>query len=371
MRVLGIMSGTSIDSVDYVICRFGPKKQIIFEEHWQVGFPRKLKDSLMQTASDKATSHQVGQLHHDLGRFYAFGARRAKNVELIGLHGQTIFHQPRQLDPATFQIGESVYLAEALRVPVVSNFRAADLAMGGQGAPLATKFHQEVFAQKGRHIVVNNLGGISNVTSLDWRSPKKPTVAAFDTGPANVLIDLAISEFSSGRQTFDRDGKMAAHGTISDVLLRKCLRHPFIRKSPPKSTGRELFGEAFLHEAMADAKRLRLSGRDIIATLTEFTALSIAENYRRHLGPMPDEVILCGGGARNPYLFARIAVALRQIKTDIRISSSADHGWDSQVIEAAAFAFLAWLFWNEQPGNISTTTGASKDCILGQLTYPP
>jgi len=292
-------------------------------------------------------------------------------VNLVGLHGQTIFHQPKKPFPATLQIGEPVYLAAALRVPVISNFRVADMAIGGEGAPLATKFHAHNFAQKGRHIAVNNLGGISNVTSLDWRSGPGPKICAFDTGPANILMDLAVSHFSNGSRSCDFQGRIAASGITCTELLNKWLRHPFIRKSPPKSTGRELFGEAFVQRALTEMKKRRLRKEDLLATFAEFTARSIAENYRRHIKAMPDEVILCGGGARNPYLFARIAVALRELKTDIRISSSSDHGWNPEIIEASAFAFLAWLSWNKRAGNIPSTTGATKDCILGQWTWPP
>src|SRR4051812_11827604 len=184
MLVLGIMSGTSLDGVDYALCRISSRRCELVD-HWTTAFAKDLRARLMAAARNDATSHEVAQLHHDLGRFYAehaSGSRR--KPELVGLHGQTIFHNPSRPRPATFQIGEAAYLAEKLRVPVISNFRAADVAAGGQGAPLATIFHVQVFAERGKHVCVNNLGGISNVTSIDWRDrSRKPRVRAFDTGP--------------------------------------------------------------------------------------------------------------------------------------------------------------------------------------------
>ena len=165
MRVLGIMSGTSIDSVDYAVCSITDTGQLSLEEHWSASFPSGLKARLHAAARNEATAYEVAQLHHDLGRFYAEGVGSGKSCDLAGLHGQTVFHNPDPRTPATFQIGEPAYLAERLRVPVVSNFRVADMAAGGQGAPLATMFHAYAFPVRGEHVAVNNLGGISNVTS--------------------------------------------------------------------------------------------------------------------------------------------------------------------------------------------------------------
>src|SRR5438105_6319875 len=225
--VLGIMSGTSIDSVDYALCRAG-KRSFQLLKHWQAAFPGRLRQRLHNAARGEAKSHEIAQLHHDWGRFYARHAQEpsgAAKPQLVGLHGQTIFHHPGRSEPATFQLGEPAYVAELLRAPVVSNFRAADLAAGGEGAPLATMFHQMVFGRKGRHVCVNNLGGISNVTSIDWREGRQPTITAFDTGPANVLLDLAMRHFTGGKQQMDRDGAWTARGVPSESLLQQCLRH--------------------------------------------------------------------------------------------------------------------------------------------------
>ena len=365
MRVLGIMSGTSLDGVDYVICSIKSPTHIRFEDHWSVPFPKRLKTDLHRAAANEATTYEVGDLHHDLGRFYADAAGTAR-VNLVGLHGQTIFHNPGK---ATVQLGEPAYLAERLRVPVISNFRAADIAAGGQGAPLATILHRHVFAQKGKHIAANNLGGLSNVTSIDWRRGREPRILAFDTGPANILIDMAVRHITNGRQSFDRDGTRESVGEVNEPLLTNLLTNRYFRQSPPKSTGRELFGESLLKTILAR----NLPPNDLLATLTELTARSIALNYRLHLPTFPDEVILCGGGALNPFLYARIASALREIRSDIAIHTSADYGWHPQLIEAAAFALLAWLTWRKQPGNIPQSTGATGPRVLGQITFsaPP
>lgn len=367
MRVLGIMSGTSIDGVDFALCEIDGRRCEL-QALWSVKFPRALQRRLHAAASGGASSWEVGQLHHDLGRFYAKSAALGPRPQLIGLHGQTIFHHPDRLTPATLQIGEPAWLAEALRVPVVSNFRAADLAAGGQGAPLATAFHVRVFGRRGRHVCVNNLGGISNVTSIDWRRGARPKVLAFDTGPANVLLDLAVRHFTGGRRSFDHDGAWAARGRVGEALVTGWLKHPFFSAPPPKSTGRELFGEPFFALALAESKRARLSKFDLLATLAAFTARSIALNYAKHLPGSPDAVVLAGGGGENPVLRAQLAVALLSAGVETTLLTSAEANWPSQSIEPAAFALLAWLRWTGRAGNLPETTGARRAVRCGQVT---
>jgi anhydro-N-acetylmuramic acid kinase len=363
------MSGTSIDGVDFALCEVGDHA-VRLRAFWSVPFPRALRQRLHQAARGAADSWETAQLHHDLGRFYAAHARpkaRAWKLAVAGLHGQTIFHYPGRKSPATFQLGEPAYLAERLRVPVVSNFRAADLAAGGQGAPLATLFHQRVFAERGRHVCINNLGGISNVTSLDWRRGREPRVLAFDTGPANVLIDLAVRHLTKGRLSFDRNGTWAARGQVCEPLLREWLRHPFLRRPPPKSTGREVFGEPFFRVAHRRMRQARLSQADMLATLTALTARSLALNYRQHLPSPPDAVILAGGGAANRTLRRLIEVELQQLDGVTAVRTCADLGWPLQSIEPAAFALLAWMRLRGQRGNLPETTGARRAVLLGQI----
>ena len=370
MRVLGIMSGTSIDSVDYALCSIAESGQIGLEKYWQVAFPKGLKARLDAAARNEGGVWELGQLHHDLGRLYASGAEKAKRVDLAGVHGQTVFHNPNPKAPATFQIGEPAYLAEKLKVPVVSNFRAADLAAGGQGAPLATIFHAYAFSVRGDHVAVNNLGGISNVTSLDWRDPSiaHPKVIAFDTGPANMLIDMAARHYSEGKLQYDSDGGWAKRGSVCEPLVKEWLKNPFFARRPPKSTGRELFGEPFFNEAVKAAEKHRLLPADVMATFTEFTAASISASYELHLKSTPHKVILCGGGAGNSWLVARIRERLRELSLETAIITSDQLGWPDQSIEPAAFALLAWLRWKNKPGNFPETTGARHACVLGKIS---
>lgn len=366
------MSGTSLDGVDCAVCDCRPGR-VELVRHWHLPFPLRLRERLHTAARGEASSWELGQLHHDLGRFYVEAARAGLTrlrVDAVGLHGQTVFHQPRP-PAATLQIGEPAWLAESLRVPVVANFRAADLAVGGQGAPLATLFHRVAFGRPGAFVCVNNLGGISNVTALDWRrAGRTPRVRAFDTGPANLLLDLAARHFSRGRQACDRDGALAARGRACEPLLHRWLAHPFFRRPPPKSTGREQFGEPFWRRALAAARAHRLSAADVLATLTEFTARSLALNYRRHLGGRPDRVVLTGGGAANPELVRRITTALRAWHPGVEVTDSTALGWPLAAVEAAAFALLAaYRLW-ELPANLPATTGARRPVRLGVVALP-
>jgi anhydro-N-acetylmuramic acid kinase len=282
------------------------------------------------------------------------------------LHGQTVFHNPDPRSPATLQLGEPSYLAEALRVPVINNFRSADLAAGGQGAPLATLFHELVFSKIGDHVCVNNLGGISNVTSLDWRRGSAPRVIAFDTGPGNVLLDLAMRHLTRGRKRCDTDGTWAEQGRFHEPLLARWLSHEYFLLPPPKSTGRELFGEKFWRAEQGMIAAARLSKFDLLATLTEFTARSVSWSYQKHLPETPASVILCGGGVKNRFLITRIKAAL---PPGTAIVTSDEMGWPHEAIEPAAFALLAYYRWKKWPANLPCTTSARRKVLLGQITH--
>lgn len=360
--VLGIMSGTSIDSVDYALCRVSAMS-VKLEKLWSVDFPAELQKRLHRAAANQASAWEVGQTHHNLGRFYAAHSGQGKRPDFVGLHGQTVFHNPDKKSPATLQLGEPAYLVERLGVPVVSNFRSADIAAGGQGAPLATVFHQFAFAKRGQHVCVNNLGGISNVTSMDWRRGPKPKMIAFDTGPANVLIDLAMRHLTNGAKQMDKDGAWAAKGQAVKPAVQRWLHHDYFSMKPPKSTGRELFGEPFFKIAMRELKRL--SKFDVLATFTEFTARSLALNYQKFLPSVPERLILTGGGAANPQLVKAVAA---QFPPATEVVTSDSLGWPVQSIEPAAFALLAWLRMNGRPGNLPETTGARHPVLCGQIS---
>lgn len=366
---LGIMSGTSVDGVDCALCAVN-QKQVKLQRHWQVAFPGRLRERIVAAAKGQSSSWEIAQLHHDLGRFYAHAVRLGLGQDrpkVIGLHGQTIFHSPTKRNPATFQLGEAAWLVEELGLPVVSNFRAADLAAGGQGAPLATLFHKLAFGRQKHVVCVNNLGGISNVTLLDFRVKQSPRILAFDTGPANMLLDIAVRHFTEGRKKCDTDGKWAARGKVDEFLLSEWLEHPFFKTPPPKSTGREMFGETFWQAALRRIMARRLSCYDVIATFTEYTARSIALNYALHLGVKPDEVILCGGGAANHTLVEKINQNLRALFPGTEVVTSDSLGWPVQAVEPAAFAVLAWYRIKGLPGNLPETTGARHAAVLGQL----
>jgi len=378
MKVLGLMSGTSLDAVDCALCDCRGRG-LRLDLLWSVTFPATLRSRLHAAARGELTTWQTAQLHHDLGRFYAKAAKRGlrgTRAEAVGLQGQTVFHHPDRLAPATLQLGEPAYLVEALRVPVVSNFRAADLAAGGQGAPLATLFHRTVLARRGRYVAVNNLGGISNVTALDWTDAKRnaPRVLAFDTGPANMLLDLAVRDLSSGRQRFDREGRWATRGRVNLKLVHRWLKDGYFIRPPPKSTGRERFGEPFWRRACREMNWRKLDRFDVLATLTEFTAGSLALNYDRHLrtrgGTLPEEVILTGGGARNPKLVEHIAVNLHALRSDLSVRTCDEFGWPPEAIEPAAFALLAHYRLRGWPANLPETTGARRAALLGQVSEP-
>jgi anhydro-N-acetylmuramic acid kinase len=351
------------------------RRSVQLDSLWTVPFPANVRRRIHSAARNGASSWEVAQLHHDLGRFYARGASAGperRKPKLVGLHGQTIFHNPSRSNPATLQLGEPAYLAHELGVPVISNFRAADMAAGGQGAPLATIFHEWVFGEAGAHVCVNNLGGISNVTSIDWRKGRGvwPRIMAFDTGPANVLMDLAMRRFTDGRKTCDLFGRWASRGTVSEKLISGWLKHPFFRKPPPKSTGRELFGEPLYAQLMRDYSRSRISKFDLLATLTAFTAHSIRLNYQMHLPTVPDRIILSGGGAENPALVTAIRAEFEALDPTIRVIDCESRGWPAKSIEPAAFALLAWLRLNGKPGNLPSTTGARHAVLCGHITQP-
>lgn len=363
------MSGTSMDGVDYAMCSVR-RGRIALRKLWSRAYPTGLRRRLSAAAANEGLSHDLAQLHHDLGRFYARHCRgEGPSPDLIGLHGQTVFHHPGKRTPASLQIGEPAYLCEAVGRPVVSNFRAGDIAAGGQGAPLAAAFHLAAFQSGKKTVCVNNLGGISNVTCLRRRESggESAALCSFDTGPGMMLIDLAMRRLTDDRLKMDRGGRLGSKGRVKKSALKRWLGHPYFRAVPPKSSGRELFGELFLNRALRDLKGA--SSEDIMATLTEFTARSLALNYRLHLQHMPDRVVLCGGGAANPFLVARIHEALNESEAgEIDLRTSLDFGWPLQSVEPAAFAWLAWLRWKKRPWPLAETTGARRPALLGQIT---
>jgi anhydro-N-acetylmuramic acid kinase len=320
---------------------------------------------------------EICELNFLLGEHFARAAlaviRQAglqpRDIAAIGSHGQTIHHLPRARTPSTLQIGEPCVIAERTGVPTVADFRVRDMAAGGQGAPLVTYVDWALQTHATRPRVLQNIGGIGNLTFLPPRA-RLEEVMAFDTGPGNMVMDAVVSALSSGRLRYDRNGNWAAKGKVSAKLLKDLLKHPFLKQAPPKTTGREEFGEPFVKRLLADARRLRLPAADIVCTATAFTAASIAGAYERFVYPKLSasgrkqlQVILGGGGAKNAtlrrMLAARVAPGALLTQEDLGRSSAGK--------EALAFAILAHETLRGQPSNVPSATGARRAVVLGKI----
>lgn len=354
------MNGTSLDGADFVLVEI-TKKDLSCRHlaTTSFSFPRKLKTRLVEAVKHKIYVDELALLHHDLGRYYAACFSKLgsefKNVLLIGLHGQTVFHRG---SVATLQIGEPSYLSAVASATVISDFRAADIALGGQGAPIATFFHNAVFGRGGKTISVHNLGGISNLSLISDRN----LLQGFDTGPANMLIDMAIRIHTKEKKQFDNGGLLARKGTSDSKLVKKMLGHRYFKKKPPKSCGREEFGETFYNVYKKDLHKLKIEDR--LATLTDFVAQSIAIAYKIHCLELPVEIIFCGGGARNSYLLEKIG----QLLPGVVVKTTLDYGWPVESIEGAAFAHLAAARALALNSNLPASTGASRATSLGKVT---
>ena len=359
-KCIGIMNGTSLDGVDFVLVEINKKElSCRYLAISSFGFSKKLKARLAQAAMHKVYVDELALLHHDLGRYYAECFKKLgpefKDVLLIGLHGQTVFHRG---GVATLQIGEPSYLSAVAQAIVVSDFRAADIALGGQGAPIATFFHSAVFGRAGQTISVHNLGGISNLSLIT----DGKLLQGFDTGPANMLIDMAVRIHTKEKKQFDSGGRLAKKGKSDTFLVKKMLSHRYFKKRPPKSCGREEFGEIFYNVHKKNLHKLKIEDR--LATLTDFVAQSIALAYKNHCAEVPAEIIFCGGGARNEFLIGQIGKQL----PNVVVKTTADYGWPVESVEGAAFALLAAARALSLNSNLPESTGASRATSLGKVT---
>jgi anhydro-N-acetylmuramic acid kinase len=372
---VGLMSGTSLDGIDGVLVDFAASAaeaplplQVLAHAH--ADFSPALRAELLALNSPSADEIHRGALAANaLARTYAgvvesllgHAAVDRGKVTAIGCHGQTVRHRPGAFDGTgyTVQLNAPALLAELAGIDVVADFRSRDVAAHGQGAPLAPAFHRAMFAPGGPALAVLNLGGIANLTAIDASG----ATLGFDCGPANTLLDRW--SLATLNLPFDAAGAWAASGSVDPRLLETLLSEPYFAEAAPKSTGRDLFDEAWLEARLAasDARR-RLRGEDIQATLSELTARTCAEACRAY-APEAAELIVCGGGARNADLMARIARAL----APRHVVTSAERGLPVDQVEAAAFAWLARAFVHREPGNIASVTGASGPRILGAL-YP-
>jgi anhydro-N-acetylmuramic acid kinase len=380
MLIIGLMSGTSADGVDAALVEILPARErpavrlLAFET---LPYPAGLRERILAVAS-AGSSAEICHLHAYLGELFAEAARRVarsaatplETVDLIGSHGQTIQHLPAPCEDggyrvrSTLQIGSPAVIAERTGVTTIADFRPRDMAAGGEGAPLTPLVHHLLFADAGIGRLVLNIGGIANLTLLP-AGEDGSAVSGFDTGPGNVLLDEFVRAAGLSELGYDPDGRLAAAGRVRSERLEELLRHPFIRRPPPKSTGRETFGPALVAEFRARLEREGVADLDGLATLTAFTVGAVAENIRRFVAGARRfrEVIIVGGGARNTSLVGGLMQAL----PEYQVRRAEELGHDCQAVEAVAFAVLAYLTATGRTGNLPAVTGAAGPRVLGVI----
>ncbi len=381
------MSGTSADGIDVALVRIAPRRtraeqgtQLDLLAHRAFPYPRALRTAVLAAMDAHAISAaELARLNWLLGLAYAEAVRATVDAtgirpSLIGCHGQTIYHQGSPAPYAgrriacTWQLGEPALVAAELSVPVVSNFRPADMAAGGQGAPLVPLLDFVLFAHPRRGRILQNIGGIGNLTLIP-PGAKQDQITAFDTGPGNMVIDALAQKLFA--KPYDRNGRIAASGQVLQPVLRAALKEEFFRGNPPKTAGREQFGAAYAARFLAACRELSRKPEDALATATALTAESIADAIRRFAGSLaqknPIDVIVSGGGARNATLLSMLRERLAPLGCTVTASDAS--GIPAEAKEAVAFALLAYQTWHHLPGNVPSATGAARPAILGQITY--
>jgi anhydro-N-acetylmuramic acid kinase len=382
MIVAGVMSGTSADGIDVAIVQIARGRRIRLKviAHEAFPYPAVLRRAVLTAMNAKTTSTaELARLNWRLGLAYADAVRTAAErhklkIDLVGCHGQTLYHQGRGEQYAgekfacTWQAGEAALIAAELKVPVVSNFRPADMAVGGQGAPLVPLFDQVYFGDAKRGRVLQNIGGIANLTAIPAGSEIDELVA-FDTGPGNMVID-ALAQKLFGK-SYDRNGAIAARGRVLGPVVKSAMRNSYFNLKPPKSAGREEFGREFAAAFLADCRKVSRRPEDAIATATAFTVGSIAGSFEKFAWPAmksaPIDYIVSGGGAKNATMMRMLAASLESLGCSL--TTTEKFGLPAEAKEAAAFALLAWATWNRLPGNVPSATGAKRLTILGQITH--
>jgi anhydro-N-acetylmuramic acid kinase len=377
MKVIGLMSGTSVDGIDAALVEITGttldlRVELLAGETYP--YPDSLRSQILAVCGgSKLAMVELAALDDEIAVCFAQAAISIQaqagrdRAEVIGSHGQTVFHRPKTAESMGYslQIGRGELIAAIAQITTIDNFRAADIAAGGQGAPLVPKPDAYLLSHPIEHRCIQNIGGIGNVTYLpphsqpDWEQQ----IRGWDTGPGNSLLDLAVTQLSEGKFTFDRDGAWAATGNVCQPLVQTWLAQDYFGIAPPKSTGRELFGREYLQCCLADAAVFKLSSADFLATLTDLTASSIADSYRRFLPKLPDRVLLCGGGSRNLYLRQRLQVQL----PNIEVVTTDEVGVNGDYKEAIAFAVLAYWRHHGIPGNLPAATGAKYPVLLGDV----
>ncbi|MEJ6482174.1 anhydro-N-acetylmuramic acid kinase [Nostoc punctiforme UO1] len=396
-RVIGLISGTSVDGIDAVLVEISGteldlKVELLAGKTYP--YPSELREKILAVGAGVAISmEELAEIDDAIAQVFA---QAAQNIQighqpatLIGSHGQTVYHRPpkkgaggageqrsrgrEMLTPHSalstplgysLQLGRGELIAYLTGITTVSNFRVADIAIGGHGAPLVPRVDAYLLSHPEEGRCIQNIGGIGNVAYIpprhgDWLSK----IRAWDTGPGNSLLDLAVEHLSAGAKTYDENGNWAASGTPCHPLVEQWLNQDYFHLPPPKSTGRELFGVTYLHQSLKDAQEYQLNAADILATLTELTAASIVHSYRTFLPEMPQRLLLCGGGSRNLYLKRRLELLLASIP----VLATDEVGLNADFKEAIAFAVLGYWRHLGIPGNLPTATGAPREVLLGEI----
>jgi anhydro-N-acetylmuramic acid kinase len=382
-RVVGLISGTSVDGIDAALVEISGTYQDL-QVNLLAGatypYPPELRARILNIVAGGCLSiAELAELDDAIAYEFAQAAIAIQTsypaATLIGSHGQTVYHRPPPpltltlpTSPLgyTCQLGRGDLIAHLTQTPTVSNFRAADIALGGHGAPLVPLVDACLLSHPDQNRCIQNIGGIGNVAYLPATQGNDnflSTIRGWDTGPGNTLLDLAVHHLSNGQLTFDADGAWAAQGKPCQVLVQQWLQQEFFQQPPPKSTGRETFGWDYLHQCLQDMHTFNLSAADILATLTELTAASIAHSYKQFLPKLPDQVLLCGGGSHNCYLRARLAANL----VEVAICTTTEVGLSLDFKEAIAFAVLAYWRQLGLSGNLPQVTGARQTALLGDL----
>jgi anhydro-N-acetylmuramic acid kinase len=376
--VVGLISGTSMDGVSAVLIKLkgaGEKTTFQLIKFITYPYPIGLKEKIISIISDKKVSlEEFSRLNLYIGKIFAdavlYLSKKTKiplsRIDIIGSHGQTIWHSPRKKDIFGYKTGSSIQLGDPTiisiitGIPTVGDFRTADILSGGEGAPLIPYFDYLMLKDKNETRIILNIGGISNITFLPKNCAKKEVIG-FDCGPGNLLIDqLAKILFKTD---FDKNGKLASKGKPSIELLNFLKKHPFINKKPPKSSGREDFGETYIKKILNISNKLKLKPEDIISTVTEFTPLAIYVNYRKFINKNIDRIIISGGGAKNKHIITLLKKYFYY--TPVEISDK--FGIPSDAKEAIAFAVYANETISGNPINLPSVTGANKEHILGKI----
>ena len=379
MYSVGLMSGTSLDGVDAVLVDIkgtglDTKVEVIAFNTYDI--PEDIKQEIKKAClPSESSTALICSLNFKLGYLFSDAVKsicreaniKTEDLEFVATHGQTVYHIPKAIDnyiPSTLQIGEPAIIALENNVKVVSNFRTMDMVAGGEGAPLVPYSEFILYGGRGEDIALQNIGGIGNVTIIPGEKDMRK-VYAFDTGPGNMMIDEACQRLFGVK--YDKGGEIASRGQVNKNMLDKLMAHPYINLIPPKSTGREEFGEDYVASLLEEYSHL--SKEDIVATLTAFTAESIVDSYKKHVIPRVNlrKVIIGGGGAHNKTLLKFIKNGL----PGIEVLTQEDVGYSSDAKEAIAFAILGNETIHGNPSNMTSATGAKRDVILGNITPKP